>query len=180
MAHPTEASCFAALVVAPWFGRLQTLSMMGCPLGTAESGDGAGVRALAAPPPQPHLAEPQFACLSAADVSGVLSSAPWLATLTSLELSYNDQLGTPGHCALSLLHLPRLRALSLCTNGLCSMGLAALATAPWLTQLTPELTMHEAEFASTQSFEEFFVALDDDAWVFGRLRRLGCSVRYLP
>ena len=58
------------------------------------------------------------------------------------------------------------------------MGLAALATAPWLTQLT-ELTLYEGEFPSKQSFEEVVDALDDDTWVFGRLRRLGCIIRFI-
>ena len=116
---------FAALVAAPWFGRLQALSLCSCPLGTDGGSGGAGVRALAAAP-LPHLTSLSLtaACLSAADVSGVLSNAPWLTRLTTLELSFND-LSAPGHLALSLLHLPRLRVLSLGTNGFDGTGLAA-------------------------------------------------------
>ena len=56
-----------------------------------------------------------------------------------------------------------------------SVGLTAIASAPWLTQLT-ELSLHEDKFASVQSNEDFLDTLNDDAWVFGRLRRLGCHL----
>ena len=114
------------------------------------------------------------ATLSAADKSGVLSSAPWLATLTSLLLSFN-YLHAPGHRALSLLHLPRLRDLSLNRNRLDEAGLAAIASAPWLTKLT-RLALTELAFASPLSFQATCDVIKDDAGVFGRLRRLGCIV----
>jgi hypothetical protein len=125
---PPEASQFPALVAAPWFARLQQLHLEHCPLGSAGRGDGAGLRALAAAP-LPNLTSLALsaACLSAADVSGVLSTAPWLASLTRLFLDAN-RLGVPGHCALALLHLPRLQSLSLDRTGLDCAGLAALAT----------------------------------------------------
>ena len=104
----------------------------------------------------------------------MLSSAPWLTTLTRLTLSSND-LGAPGHHALSLLHLPRLRDLWLWGNGLDCVGLAALVSAPWLTQLT-QLHLTEEQFASAQSYASLVAAIEDDAWVFVRLRRLGCDV----
>jgi hypothetical protein len=104
----------------------------------------------------------------------VLSSAPWLPRLTSLALAYND-LGAPGHRALSLLHLPRLQGLSLDCNGFDGAGLAALVSAQWLTQLT-KLTLYEMLPVSSQSCEDLLSAINDDAWVFGRLRRLGCTV----
>jgi hypothetical protein len=172
---PPEASRFAALVAAPWFSRLQMLSIYRCPLGTDRGSDGAGLRALAAAP-LPNLTSLALksACLSAADVSGVLSSAPWLATLTHLEL-FSNQLAAPGHHALSLLHLPRLRRICLWDNGFDGEGLAALVRAPWLTQLA-ELTLTEMELPSRQICEDIRQAIDDDAWVFGRLRRLGCTV----
>jgi hypothetical protein len=174
-ATPSEASRLAALVAAPWFGRLRDLELGGWPLGTHGGGDGAGLRALAAAP-FPHLTSLSLssASLSAADVSGVLSSAPWLSGLTRLALSFNH-IGAPGHRALSLLPLPRLRTLSLECNLLDGTGLAALVSAPWLTQLA-KLTLEETVFTSPQSCENMAVAIDDDAWVFGRLRRLGCVV----
>ena len=144
--------------------------------GSHESYNGTGLRALAAAP-LPNLTSLGLvgACLSAEDVSGALSSAPWLATLTRLDLCYND-LGTSGHRAVSLLHLPRVRALALSNNGLSSMGLARLAAAPpWLTQLT-QLTPTE-QFAPEESYEDILEALDGDAWAFGCLRRLGCVIR---
>jgi hypothetical protein len=114
----------------------------------------------------------------ASDVSGVLSSAPWLASLTRLLLNSNS-LGAPGHRALSLLHLPRLQALSLECNGFDGTGLAALVSAPWLTQLC-KLTLVETDFALPQSCDDVCAALKDDAWVFGPLRRAGCvMVTYL-
>jgi hypothetical protein len=139
------------------------------------------LRALAAAP-LPNLTSLSLshACLSAADVSGVLSKAPWLPRLTSLELASNP-LGAPGHRALSLLHLPRLQAFFLAGAGRncfgCA-GLAALVSAPWLTQLC-KLTLVETEFiALPQSCDDVCAALKDDDWVFGRLRRLGCIVDY--
>jgi hypothetical protein len=176
VAPPFKASRFAALVAVPWFGCLQSLELCNCPLGTHAGSDGAGLRALAAAP-LPNLASLMLnsACMSPADVSGVLSSAPWLATLTRLEL-FSNQLDAPGHRALSLLHLPRLRCVYLSNNGFDRMGLAALVSAPWLTQLA-ELTLDE-DFASPRSCEDIRRAIDDDAWVFGRLRRLGCDVAF--
>jgi hypothetical protein len=177
VALPSEASRWAALVAAPWFGRLQQLHLERWPLGSAGRGDGAGLRALAAAP-LPNLTSLSLygSNLSAADVSGVLSRAPWLAALTSLALAFNN-LGAPGHRALSLLHLPRLRALSLDRNGFDCAAMAALVSAPWLTQLT-ELALTEVTFASPQSHadERRGAAVEDDAWVFGRLRRRGCKV----
>jgi hypothetical protein len=172
---PPEASRFAALVAAPWFGRLQHLELGGFPVGSGGGPDGAGLRALAAAP-LPKLASLCLseARLSAADVSGVLSSAPWLPGLTSLALAFND-LGAPGHRALSRLHLPRLQTLSLKQNGFDCAGLAALVSAPWLTQLG-ELTLGNA-FESEQNLQSAVDAIEDDAWVFGHLRRLGCVVR---
>jgi hypothetical protein len=174
-APPSEASRFAALVAAPWFGRLHTLHLSGCPVGTAGGSNGAGLRALAtATLPNLHTLHLTNACLSATDVSGVLSSAPWLTTLTKLTLFSND-LGADGHRALSLLHLPRLRDLFLWCNGIDGMGVAALVAAPWLTQLT-KLHITEDEFESAQSYVSMARAINDDAWVFGRLRRLGCDI----
>jgi hypothetical protein len=174
-APPSEVSRLAALVAAPWFGRLQYLSLGGFPLGTDGGFDGAALRALAAAP-LPDLTSLSLydSCLSAADVSGALSSAPWLAALTSLMIASNP-LGAPGHRALSLLHLPRLRALSLGCNGFDGTGLAALVCAPWLTQLA-KFSLTEVEFASPQSRDQIRAALEDDAWVFGGLRRRGCAV----
>ena len=127
-------------------------------------------------PPLPHLNNLtlRHACLSGADVSGVLSSAPWLATLTSLKLCDNP-LGAPGHRALSLLHLPRLQSLFLHDNGFNGAGLAALVSAPWLTQLT-RLHLFDAAPASARSFVDVADAIEDDARVFGRLRRAGCII----
>jgi hypothetical protein len=174
-APPSEASRLAALVAAPWFGRLHHLALGGFPLGTAGGSDGAGLRALAAAP-LPNLTSLSLSDsgLLAADVSGVLSSAPWLAALTSLELSYNH-LGAPGHRALSRLRLPHLRTLSLDSTGFSCACLAALASAPWLTQLT-KLNVEETGIASRQSLDEILDAIEDDAWVFGALRRAGCIV----
>ena len=45
---PSEPPPFAALITAPWFGRLHSLDLSSCPLGTARSSDGAGLRALSA------------------------------------------------------------------------------------------------------------------------------------
>ena len=134
-----------------------------------------GLRALAAAP-HPNLSSLALigARLSAADVPGVLSGAPWLATLTSLELALND-LNAPGHRALSLLPQPRLRELSLENTGFDAAGLAALTSAPWLTQLT-KLNLTEDEIALSQSCDDMFAVIEDDAGVFGRLRRLGCTV----
>jgi hypothetical protein len=174
-APPSEASHFAALVSAAWFGRLQQLHVRGCPLGSSSGSDAAGLRALAAAS-LPNLTSLSLsgACLSAADVSGVLSSAPWLSCLTSLSLACSP-LGAPGHLALSLLPMPRLRALILSHNGFDGTGLAALATAPWLTQLA-ELTLNETLSASPQSRDDVLGAIANDAWVFGRMRRRGCAV----
>ena len=106
----------------------------------------------------------------------MLSSAPWLTTLTRLTLSSND-LGAPGHHALSLLHLPRLRDLALSTNGLDGAGLAAMASALWLAQLIHLfLTQRFASAQSYASYASLLAAIEDDAGVFGRLRRLGCTV----
>ena len=75
-----EAPRFAALVATPWFGRLQKLDLH-CPLGTYGGSDGAGLRALAAALlPNLTLLSLSDVSMLAADVSGVLSSAPWLAT----------------------------------------------------------------------------------------------------
>jgi hypothetical protein len=92
---PSEASLLAALVAAPAFGRLQALYLHGIPLGT-DGSDGAGLRALAAAP-LPNLTSLSLSesGLTAADVSGVLLAAPWLAALTSLELTFNH-LGAAG------------------------------------------------------------------------------------
>ena len=103
----------------------------------------------------------------------MLSSAPWLANLTSLDLAHN-RLGAPGHRALSL---PRLRSLSLRHSDIDAAGLVALASAPWLTQLT-ELRLAETGFVSAHAYESIRVAIDDDVGVFGRLRRLGCIVEF--
>jgi hypothetical protein len=170
-----EASRFAALVAAPWFGRLHHLTLGAFPLGSHGRSDGAGLRALAAAP-LPKLASLclSSARLSAADVSGVLPSASWLAGLTRLALVVNH-LGAPGHRALSRLRLPRLRVLSLSSNGFDCAGMAALVSAPWLTQLA-KLSLEEDGFASPQSCDEILGAIEDDAWVFGHLRRLGCIV----
>jgi hypothetical protein len=175
-APPSEAARFAALMGPAGFGPLRSLSLNGCPLGTADGHDGAGLRAMAAAS-LPNLASLSLAhaCLSAADVAGVLARAPWLATLTSLELASND-LGAPGHRALSLLRLPRLRKLSLRGNGFDGASLAALVTAPWLTQLDV-LSLTEEVLASEQSCADIAAAIQDEAWVFGRLRRLGCTVQ---
>jgi hypothetical protein len=177
-APPSEASMFAALVAEPWFGRLQYLTLRRWPLGSAGGSDGAGLRALAAVP-LPNLTSLSLsrACLSAADVLGVLSTAPWLAGLTSLKLAYN-QLGAPGHRALSLLHLPRLRALSIAAagrDGFGYAGLAALVSAPWLTQLT-KITIIEAVSAAARRGGDIYDAVEDDAWVFGGMRRRGCVI----
>jgi hypothetical protein len=174
-APPSEAPRLVALVAAPWFSCLHHLTLCSGPLGTAGGTDGTGLRALATAP-LPNLTSLSLSdsSLSAADVSAVLSHAPWLASLKSLELSHHD-LGAPGHRALSLLHLPRLRALSLDQNRIDGTGLAALVTAPWLTQLT-KLKLTELEFPSRQSRASVVAAFEDDAWVFGRLRRLGCTV----
>ena len=104
----------------------------------------------------------------------VLSSAPWLSTLTTLEL-FGNRLGLLGHRALSLLHLPRLRTLSLDQNGLNVASLAALASAPWLTQLA-KLTLAEVHFANPNSRVRMLREIKDDAGVWGRLRCLGCIV----
>ena len=100
----------------------------------------------------------------------------------------SNPLDAPGHRALSLLHLPRLRKLYLGYNGLDADGLAALASAPWLTQLAE---LHIDQFAffrslqkmprpfggePVQSRQSMSDAIKDDAGVFGRLRRLGCVV----
>jgi hypothetical protein len=172
---PDQIHRLAALIAAPWFGRLHSLRLSKCLLGTAGGLDGAGLRALAAAS-LPSLSSLILANahLSATDVSGVLSSAPWLATLTRLHLSSNP-LGEPGHRALSQLHLPRLRDLFLVCNGLNAVSLAALASAPWLTQLA-ELSLGEDELESAQSYARLMRLIEDDAWVFGRLRRLGCNV----
>ena len=55
------------------------------------------------------------------------------------------------------------------------LGLAALATATWLTQLT-RLTLKQ-ECESDYSCERIQDAIEDDAWVFGRVRRLGCVIK---
>jgi hypothetical protein len=172
---PDQIHRFAALISAPWFGRLQWLHLGDCFLGTAGGLDGAGLRALAAAS-LPSLSSLILtnAHLSATDVSGVLSSAPWLATLTRLMLSSNP-LGEPGHRALSQLHLPRLRDLCLYCSGLNAVSLAVLASATWLTQLA-ELALGEDELESAQSYASMMRLIEDDAWVFGRLRRLGCNV----
>jgi hypothetical protein len=151
-----------------------TLHLEGFPLGTYRGFDGAGLRALAAAP-LPNLTSLMLsrACLSAADVSGVFSSAPWLAGLICLELACNH-LGAPGHRALSLLHLPRLRALSLDRNGF-EAGFSALASASWLTQLR-KLTFED--FISGKGCDDIGRAVSDDACVFGRLQRLGCILEY--
>jgi hypothetical protein len=39
-----------------------------------------------------------------------------------------------------------------------------------------ELSLEEVVYASPQSREDVVKAIEDDAWVFGRLRRLGCIV----
>jgi hypothetical protein len=175
LAPSSETSRITALVAAPWFSRLQVLSLHRCRLGTDRGSDGAGLRALAAAPlPNLTSLDLRFVYPSAADVSGVLSSAPWLATLTCLELAANH-LGAPGHRALSLLHLPRLRRIHLLNTGFDGESLAALVSAPWLTQLA-ELTLVEDSFAPYHSCTNIPDAIEDDAWVFGRLRRLGCTV----
>jgi hypothetical protein len=172
---PFDTPCLAALVAAPWFGRLQHLELDGWPVGTDEGSDGVGLRALAAAPlPSLTSLNLHSACLSAADVSGVLSSAPWLAALKRLSLVYNHGLGASGHRALSLLRLPRLQELSLVRNDFDAMGLAALATAPWLTQLS-RLYLDE-DVGDSRTCTAMRRAMRDDAWVFGRLRRLGCNV----
>jgi hypothetical protein len=172
-APPSEASQFAALIVAPWFGCLQTVTFRGYPLGSAGGSDGAGLRALAgAPLPSLTALTLIAACLSDADVRCVLSSAPWLAALTSLMLTSNNLLGAPGHRALSRLRLPRLRALSLCECGFDCAGMAALVSAPWLTQLS-SLSIQEDSVSQRASV---IAAIEDDEWEFGRLRRLGCAV----
>jgi hypothetical protein len=178
IAPPSEVSGFVALVAAPWFGRLQELTVGALPLGSARNFDGdfdgAGLRALvAAPLPNLTSLTLRGTFLSAMDVSIELPRAPWLTTLTRLELAYND-LDAPGHHALSLLHLPRLRALSLNSNALNPASLAALAPAPWLTQLT-NLYLAEEELESPQVYERVVRAIEDDAGAFGRLRRLGCT-----
>jgi hypothetical protein len=172
---PPEASRFVSLVAAPWFGCLHHLTLSGLPLGTHRGSDGAGLRALAAAP-LPNLTSLSLydSDLSGADVSGVLSTAPWLSGLTTLALKYGH-LGAPGHRALSRLHLPRLRALSLLYNGLDDEGLAALVSAPWLTQLG-ELTLKEATWPSMRSFRHVSAAVEDESGVFGRMRRTGCVV----
>jgi hypothetical protein len=174
-APPPEASRFVSLVAAPWFGRLHHLTLGGFSLGSGGGSDGAGLRALAAAP-LPRLASLCLgsACLSGADVSGVLSTAPWLSALTSLALAHNS-LGAPGHRALSRLRLPRLRALSLEDNGFDRASMAALFSAPWLTQLGM-LTLKEMTWPSRRSFHAVDVAVENDAGVFGRLRRTGCVV----
>ena len=91
----------------------------------------------------------------------------------------SNHLGAPAHRALSLLPLPRLRELSLNRNVFDGAGLAALASAPWLTQLT-QLDLTEQCYPSKQICESILSAIEDDAWVFGRLRRLGCSVNVDP
>jgi hypothetical protein len=171
----SNASQFVALVAAPWFGRLHQLHLENCPLGSACGYDGAGLRALASAS-LPNLTSLHLsgARLSAADVSGVLSSAPWLSHLTSLSLASN-RLGAPGHLALSLLPMPRLRELDLFYNGFDATGLAALATAPWLAQLAG-LTLTDALYESRQSRDDILDAIASDAWVFGRMRRRGCTV----
>ena len=63
------------------------------------------------------------------------------------------------------------------TNGFDDAGLAALATATWLTQLS-QLTIEEEDSPSSQSCAEIRAAVKDDAWVFGRLRRLGCLIHF--
>jgi hypothetical protein len=172
---PSEASCAAALVAAPWFGRLQILELGGFPLGSAGGSDSAGLRALAAAPlPNLTFLTLNDARLSAADVSGALSSAPWLAALTSLSFT-SDPLGAPGHRALSLLHLPRLRALSLDQTGIDGTGLAALVCATWLKQLA-NLTVEQTWYEPAESCENLLCAIEDDDWVFGGLRRAGCIV----
>jgi hypothetical protein len=175
IAPPSDVSRFAALVGAPWFGRLRNLTLRRWPLGSAGGSDGAGLRALAAAP-LPNLTSLSLtrARLSAADVSGVLSHAPWLAALTSLKLACNH-LHAPGHRALSRLHLPRLRALSLKRDGVDGAGLAALVSAPWLEQLT-RLALEQV--VSTRSGGDITEAIEDDAWVFGRMRRRGCDVDF--
>jgi hypothetical protein len=171
---PYVASRLVALVAAPWFGRLQDLTVRNFLLGSAGSCDGAGLRALAAAP-LPSLTSLSLsgACLSVADLSRVLSSAPWLAALTSLKLVGNH-LGVPGHRALSRLRLPRLRALSLHWSDVDCAGLAALVSAPWLTQLT-KLRLAEI-FSGSAHCCEIAAAIEDEEWEFGRLRRLGCVV----
>ena len=62
----------------------------------------------------------------------------------------SNPLDAPGHRALSLLHLPRLRTLYLGYNGLDADGLAALASAPWLTQLA-ELHIDQFAFGAEPS-----------------------------
>jgi hypothetical protein len=174
-----QGARLALLFAAPWFSRLQSLLVHGYDLGTACGSDGAALRALAAASlPKLTSLSLDRAGLSPADVSGVLSSAPWLATLTSLSLAQN-YLHAPGHRALSLLHLPRLRTLSLGCNGLDGTGLAALVSAPWLTQLANLKIADYTDdpgFASSPGHVSVQDALNDDAWVFGRLRRLGCAV----
>ena len=95
-----------------------------------------------------------------------------LSTLTSLELAFNH-LGAPGHIAVSQLQLPHLRTLTLRINRLDDAGLADLASAPWLTQLEA-LTLED--ITSPRSCQNIVGAIEDDAGVFGRLRRLGCIV----
>ena len=74
---PSEVSRFAALVAAPWFGRSQRLDLGGCPLGTVESFDGTGLRALAgAPLPNISSLSLSTAHLSPLDVTRVLANAP--------------------------------------------------------------------------------------------------------
>jgi hypothetical protein len=180
-APPSEASLLAAHVAAPGFGHLQELRLEYYPLGSiavpsVPCTHGAGLRALAAAP-LPSLTSLSLICagLTAADVSGVLSRAPWLATLTSLELPYNH-LGAPGHRALSRLRLPRLRVLYLERNGLDWAGLTALASAPWLMQLA-KLHIGEDIWPSVRSYEKVSAAVEDDASVFGCLRRRGCALK---
>jgi hypothetical protein len=48
-------------------------------------------------------------------------------------------------------------------------------SAPWLTQLR-ELTLEEVVTARNGDYVGG--AIEDDAWVFGRLRRAGCIVEY--
>ena len=173
------------MFAAPWFGRLHEFRLSGCPLGTADIFDGAGLRALAEAR-LPHLTSLTLndAYLMPADVSGMLSSAPWLATLTSLSLKKNC-LSAPGHRALSQLHLPRLRDLSLDCNRLNGEGPAVLSSVPWLTQLA-RLGLTELWFTSRRGRENILAAIEDDAGAFGRLRRLGCATdadmsdRFLP
>jgi hypothetical protein len=143
-------------------------------VGTAQGSDGAALRALvAAPLPNLMAIRLTEASVSGADVSGVLSRAPWLATLTSLVLAQN-QLDAPGHRALSLLHLPRLQHLYLDGNGLDRAGLAALTSAPWLTQLT-KLALVERDCAPALWAQMPAIEETCDR-VFDRLRRLGCDV----